>query len=67
MSTNVVKYSEGLSDRVSAITRTYIDHMKFAAYMALLFVTFFLSFLVPFFYHCIYGCMYCMLLFNFVY
>jgi hypothetical protein len=53
----VVKWSEGLSNRVSIIIRRYTDHMKFAA----------LSY--PFgsnLYHCIYGCMFCMLLFNFV-
>ena len=60
-----MKWSEGLSNRVSIIITGYIDHMKFAAYgcfVCHILVYTFGSILC----NCIYGGMFFMLLFNFV-
>jgi len=66
MSTSVVKWSEGFSNRVSLIIRRCRDRTRFAAYMAvsLIFTNFSYSF-GSILYHRIYGCMFCVRLFNF--
>ena len=41
VSTSVVKWSECVCNRMSIIVRIYVDHVIFAAYMAVSLITFF--------------------------
>jgi len=60
MSTSVVKWCKGVSNRVPISIRRCIDQMQFADCMALSFITFFPYSLGSVLYHCMYGCMFCM-------
>jgi hypothetical protein len=66
VSTSVVEWSEGLSNRVSIIIIRYIDQTKLPACLAVSFIFFFSYTPGPILYQRICGCMFCMLLFNFV-
>ena len=63
MSKSVVKWGEGLSNRVSIMIEDIRSYEVCCLYGC--FITFFYSF-VSILYHCIYGGMLCMLPFNFV-
>jgi len=54
VSKSVVKWSEGLRNRVSIVIRRYTDRMELYCFFRTIL------------YHCIYGCMFCVFLFNFV-
>jgi len=63
----VVKWSEGLSDRVSTFIRRYVYRSYDVCCLYGCFIYHILSYSFgSIFYHCIYGCMFCVLLFNFV-
>jgi len=64
VSASVVKWSEGLSNRVSIIIRRYTDRKKFVSCLAVSFIIFF-SYSSGSILYRIYGCMYYTLLFNF--
>ena len=60
-----MKWNESPSNRVFINIIRYIDHMKFAVYVAVSFITVWKIF-GSILYHCTYGCIVFMLLFHFV-
>ena len=65
-STSAVKWSEGLSNRVSIIIRRYIVQMKAFWLHGCFFYNIFSYYFGSIFYYCIFGCLFCIFLFNFV-
>jgi hypothetical protein len=60
---SVVNWSESLSNKLSNIIRGYMNHMKFAAFMAFSFIIFLHISFGSFFNHCVCG-VFCKLLFK---
>jgi hypothetical protein len=65
VSTSIMKWSEGLGNRVSIIRRRCENHIKFAAYMAISLYHILSYTFGSILYECIYGCMLRRLLFKF--
>ena len=60
VSTSVVKCSDGLSNRVSTIIRSYTDHMKFGCFFHILLVLFCIILYMVVCFECFYLILYIM-------